>query len=68
VRIVAMRPGSPIAALGLRPGDRLASINGYELTSTERIVEAYARLLGAPRLALGIVRDGRPLQIDYEIR
>ncbi len=57
-----------IEKLGLRSGDRLTKMNGLELTSTEHILEAYARLRVATRMALEVVRGGTTLELDYEVR
>ena len=37
VRIVAVDPGSPAAAAGLRPGDAVRSANGIAVASTDRL-------------------------------
>jgi general secretion pathway protein C len=70
LRLLRVRPGSAIAALGLESNDRLVAVNGIEVTSTEKMLEAYARLktgtLG--RLTLSLVRNGKALNLDYEVR
>ncbi len=70
VRLVRVRPGSALAALGLEANDRLVSINGLDLRDTERMLEAYARLRTGvmDRLTLRIVRNGRPIDLDYVVR
>jgi general secretion pathway protein C len=68
IRLVGVRPDSVLGALGLEPGDVLRSVNGFELTSPERMFDAYARLSTAPRLHLAITHSGRPMEIDYEVR
>ncbi|MBX3207943.1 MAG: hypothetical protein KF764_23050 [Labilithrix sp.] len=69
-RLVRVRPGSVLATLGLETNDRLVSINGIEVTSTERMVEAYAKLRSGTieRLTLHVVRAGKPTNIDYVVR
>jgi len=68
LRLVRVKPGSALAAIGLRDGDRLRSINGFELTSVEAGMMAYARLRGAPSLVLQLVRDGKPMELRYDVR
>lgn len=63
-----VRPGSVLETLGLKSGDRLRSVAGVELTSVESGLTALARLRANPRFALEIVRDGKPAQLDYEVR
>ncbi len=68
VRILGVRPGTVLAALGIESGDRLVTLNGFEMSDPEKMLQAYATLHGAPRLMLGMVRGGKPLEIDYAIR
>lgn len=69
-RLVRIRPGSVLAALGLQTGDRLVSLNGIEVTSPERMLEAYAKLRSGTldRLTIHVVRNGKPTNIDYVVR
>ncbi len=66
-KLYAMRPGSPLAALGLANGDTLRAINGIALTSPDRALEAYTRLRAADRLTLELTRRGQPLTLTYQI-
>ncbi len=68
VKLAFVRPGSVVEKLGLEAGDALRSINGFDFTSPEHILEAYARLRTASRLSLEVVRGGKATEIDYEIR
>jgi len=67
LRLFGIRPGSLLGTLGLQNGDCLESINGLEIASPQRALEAYARLSTAKRLNVRVVRLGRPLQIDLNI-
>lgn len=69
-RLVRIRPGSILSTLGLETGDRLVSINDVEVTNTERMIEAYAKLhsRASDRLTVHVVRNGKPTNIDYVIR
>lgn len=67
LRLFGIRPGSLLSTLGLQNGDRLETINGLEIASPQKAVEAYARLSTAKRLSVRIVRLGRPVQIDLNI-
>ena len=57
-RLNGVRAGSLLGALGVVNGDRLETINGYELTSTQAAMEAYAQLQSADRLTLQVNRGG----------
>lgn len=69
-RLVRVRPGGVLATLGFETGDRLVSINGIDVTSTERMFEAYARLRTGTleRLTVHLVRGGKPTNIDFVLR
>jgi general secretion pathway protein C len=68
LRLMRLKPGSALAQIGLREGDRLASINGFDLTSPESGLMAYARLREAPKIVMTVVRDGKPMELRYEVR
>ena len=61
-RIVSIDPHSPACRAGIRPGDRLASVNG------ETVVDFidYQALTARSRLTVQVLRDGRPL--DFILR
>lgn len=55
------------AALGLRAGDSIRTINGIAITGPDAILEAYGRLRTAPRLEVAIVRGGAKSSLVVEI-
>jgi len=60
-----IRPGSWPARLGLVEGDIVRRVNGLELTSPERALEAYTRLKDEERIVLELERGGAPLRKTY---
>lgn len=66
-KLYAMRPGSPLVALGLANGDTLRAINGIDLSSPDHALAAYARLRTVDRFALELTRRGQPLTLTYEV-
>ncbi len=68
LKLSRVRPGSLLDVLGLKNGDQLTSINGFELTDPQKALEAYGRLRTADRLALQITRGGVPVSIDFNIQ
>ena len=62
-----LRPGGWAAALGLQAGDRLTSINGYDLTSPARAIQAYSTLRRSNSLDLTRERAGKRETIHIEI-
>lgn len=68
MKLGVVRPGSLIARMGLRAGDRIVSLNGYELADPAQLLEAYAKLRAAPSLVLALVRDGQPQSVELQVR
>jgi general secretion pathway protein C len=68
VRLFGIRPDSLLGTLGLENGDRLSSINGFEMSDPQKALEAYARLKTADRLTVSVNRKGKPMNIDFNIK
>jgi general secretion pathway protein C len=68
VKIYGIRRASLLGRLGVQNGDMLRTINGYDMTSPDSALEAYARLRNADRITINVVRRGQPMTIDYSIR
>ncbi|WP_437983581.1 type II secretion system protein GspC [Sorangium sp. So ce117] len=68
IRLFGIRPDSLLGTLGLENGDRLSSINGFEMSDPQKALEAYARLRTADRLTVSINRKGKPMNIDFNIK
>ena len=68
MKVFGIKPGSVLALIGIENGDRLETINGFEVASPEKMLEAYARLRVAERLTVHLSRGGKPLNLDYAIR
>jgi general secretion pathway protein C len=68
IRLMGVRPDSLLSTLGMQNGDRLQTINGFEMASPEKALEAYARLRTADKLTISINRGGKAMNLDYDIR
>jgi general secretion pathway protein C len=68
VRMFGIRPETLLGTLGLQNGDRLESINGFNMASPEKALEAYARLRTASSLNVKVNRRGQSMSIDYQIK
>jgi general secretion pathway protein C len=68
IRLSAIRKDSVLSALGLEDGDRLQTINGFDITVPEKALEAYARLRQADKLSVTVNRRGRDMTLDYTVR
>jgi general secretion pathway protein C len=68
IRMFGIRPDTLLGTLGFENGDRLEAINGFNMASPEKALEAYARLRTASALNVKINRRGKPMAIDYRIK
>jgi type II secretory pathway component PulC len=64
-RFYAVRPGSLFAALGVRNGDTMLSVNGRSMSRLECVPELLTELFGDPPgfLDIQLVRGGQPLRV-----
>lgn len=68
IRLFGVRPDTLLGTLGLENGDRLETINGFNMASPEKALEAYARLRTADHLTVTVNRRGKPTNIDFNIK
>ncbi|MEZ4225675.1 MAG: type II secretion system protein GspC [Polyangiaceae bacterium] len=68
IRLFGIRPETLLGTLGFQNGDRLESINGFNMASPEKALEAYARLRTASNLNVKVNRRGQPMSIDFRIK
>lgn len=68
VRLFGIRPDTLLGVLGMQNGDRLETINGFDMASPEKALEAYMRLRTADGLKVQLNRRGQPMNIDYKIK
>jgi hypothetical protein len=62
-KFYAIRLGSVWTRIGFMNGDTLRAINGFELTSAEKTLDAYKALREAKSLELELMRRGRPVTL-----
>ncbi|WP_437553240.1 type II secretion system protein GspC [Sorangium sp. So ce367] len=68
VRLARVAPDSLLTAVGLRRGDTIRSINGFDMTDPQSALQAYARLRSANNLAISLQRGGKDMTIDLRIQ
>jgi hypothetical protein len=67
-RLVAMMDDGPVAQLGLQNDDVLVSINGFDVATADRVLDAYSKFKTASHLVLGLIRERREIFQAYTIR
>ena len=68
IRLYGVRPDTLLGTLGMENGDRLEKINGFDMTSPEKALEAYARLRTSDHLTVSVNRRGAATNLDYNIK
>jgi general secretion pathway protein C len=68
IRMMGIRDDSLLGVLGMKNGDRLQTINGFDMSSPEKALEAYARLRTADKLTVQVNRGGKNMNLDYNIK
>jgi general secretion pathway protein C len=68
IRLFGIRPDTLLGTLGLQNGDRLEQINGFDMASPEKALEAYARLRTATNLTVQFTRRGKTQINSYNIK
>lgn len=68
LRMFGIRPGSLFSLIGMENGDRLNSINGFEMSDPQKALEAYAKLQRADHLTVSLQRGGKPMNIDFNVK
>lgn len=67
-KLFSIKPKSVFAKIGLKNGDVLKSVNGYTLSSPDKILEVYGKLKDSEQVALEVLRRGKPRSFEYSIR
>lgn len=67
LKLFAIRNGSLFHVLGLRNGDLLQTVGGYDLKSPETALEAYIALRKQSNVAVVVERAGHPLTLTYKL-
>jgi general secretion pathway protein C len=66
-RLFGIGPDSLLRMLGFQNGDCLETINGFDLSTPERAMEAYARLRTADHLEVRVRRRGQTVTLHYDV-
>ena len=67
VKLYGIRRNSLLGRLGVRNGDMLRTINGFDMTSPDTALEAYSVLRSADKLTLAVKRQNQEITIEYNI-
>jgi type II secretory pathway component PulC len=68
VRLFGIRASSPLSALGFRNGDIVKSVNGHPISDPDKALAVYRDVRTAKTITVAIVRQGKPLTLEYRIK
>jgi S1-C subfamily serine protease len=66
-RIREVVDGTPAARAGLRPGDRIVSVDGQPIRSRNDLIDRLDRIPARTDIILGVVREGEPARRRSEV-
>ncbi len=66
-RVVEMKPGTSLAAIGVREGDVITGVNGKPLETSRDVFFAWNDLRHGVRGVLDLTRDGKPQTFAYDV-
>ncbi len=68
VRFAAIGAGTLVAALGIKNGDQIATIDGEPIKSAQQLLDLYAKLDQVNGFELAGTRAGKPLALKFQLR
>lgn len=67
MRMSGIKPDSILGELGMKNGDLLQDINGFDMSDPDKAVDAYAKLRRAGKLDMTLMRDNAPYTVHIQI-
>jgi general secretion pathway protein C len=67
-KLFSIQPGSVYSAIGVENGDVIERINGFDINSPEKALEAYSRLKDSANFDIQVERRGQPVTMSYTIQ
>jgi len=68
VSLKRIERGGLFEHLGLKKGDELKAVNGFDMSSIDGMLSARTQLSSAKRLSLALTRDGQPVTLEYRVK
>lgn len=67
-RVSEVKQSGIFAVLGVKNGDTLLRINDFTIDSPDRAMQSLLSLKGQSRIKLDLIREGKPVSMNYDIR
>ena len=68
VKVYGIRRTALLGKLGIQNGDVLRTINGFDLSSPDSALEAYAKLRETSEFSIAMMRRGQPKTMEYSVK
>lgn len=66
-KVFSIRRNSALRKMGLKNNDVLTSVNGFDLSNTEKALEIYGKLQNDKSFTLEVLRNGQPVSMEYSV-
>lgn len=66
-KLFSIKPNSLYSKIGIKNGDVVTRINGYEINSPDKALELYQRLKDSKSISVDLKRRGSPVTLDYAV-
>jgi general secretion pathway protein C len=67
-KVFSIRRNSALRKMGLKNNDVLTSVNGFDLSDTEKALEIYSKLQSDKSFSLEVLRNGEPTTLEYTVQ
>ncbi len=67
-KLFSIKSKSVFSKIGLKNGDVLKTVNGYTLSSPDKILEVYGKLKDSEQISIEVLRRGKARSFEYTIR
>jgi general secretion pathway protein C len=66
-KVFSIRRNSALRQMGLKNNDVLTGVNGFDLSNTEKALEIYSKLQNEKSFTLELLRNGKPMTMEYSV-
>jgi general secretion pathway protein C len=67
-RASEVKPAGVFGMVGINNGDVLLKINDFPIDSPDKAIQSFVTLKGQSKIKLDLIRDGKPMTLNYDIR
>jgi hypothetical protein len=67
MKVYGLRKGSVLRRLGVRNGDVVRTLNGFDIASADGLLQGYMQLKQQDTFTLSLLRKGKPSTLTYQL-